>query len=277
MASLTLEEEEPEEGSIVSKTFSIIRPFLQPGTKTTLESTARSILEILPESDSRSSDIKMFAQACIEIAEQIPYHHPSLIKLVDLLEDITPSPKFQFKQPQMQHNGRYIRHQDLKESLTDLFTGPDEGRPGAYISFHAFSAQLDERRIVSRTDPSWAIFTHRDAFEGRRHFDKREGDEEAYVLVAAQYILWDGHSLFRQILVLRQGDFDIDASDLRAWTPGPLYRGKPYLTVDRWHFWRDGYRAVAAEKKEERYSQECRDVATKAANLMEALEKSLTF
>jgi hypothetical protein len=65
------------------------------------------------------------------------------------------------------------------------------------------------------------------------------------------------------------------------WSPGPLYHGKAHLTLDRWHFWRDGYKAVASSGKEEDekkwYSQECKDVAAKAAAMMDALEKNMTF
>lgn len=63
------------------------------------------------------------------------------------------------------------------------------------------------------------------------------------------------------------------------WAPGPLYGGKAHLTLNRWHFWRDGYRAVAScgKEKEKGYSQECKSVAAKAAALMDALEENMTF
>ena len=63
------------------------------------------------------------------------------------------------------------------------------------------------------------------------------------------------------------------------WSPGPLYDGKAHLTLDRWHFWKNVYRAVAAGggEEKERYSKERRNVAAKAAALMDALEMSMTF
>ena len=67
--------------------------------------------------------------------------------------------------------------------------------------------------------------------------------------------------------------------DLQCWTPGPLYGGGKKLTLQRWHFWRDGYSAVALRGDDEKkaYSEECRDVAAKAAHLMDSIEGSMTF
>jgi len=99
--------------------------------------------------------------------------------------------------------------------------------------------------------------------------------DEIYVLAGAQWIFWYGQTFFKQVIF----PGEVSDRDLGMWSPGPLYDGKTYLTMDRWHFWKDGYRAVASGGKEEEkgYSQECRSVAAKAAGLMDALEKNMTF
>lgn len=140
------------------------------------------------------------------------------------------------------------------------------------MNFHAFAANIFERRITS-TDPTWAIWAQRDAHEGRKRSSSVHN--EIYVLAAAQWIVWYGQTFFKQVILPKE----VSDDDLQMWTPGPLYDGKAHLTLNRWHFWRDGYLAVACSGKfeEKGYSQECRSVAAKAAALMDALEKSMTF
>ena len=149
---------------------------------------------------------------------------------------------------------------------------PDPDDPSKYVNFHAFVANLDERRVFS-TDPTWAIWALRDAHEEPH---KEQGSiRDAFVLGAAQYILWYGQSLFKQLLF----PGDASADDLRCWSPGPLYDGKKCLSLHRWHFWRDSFKAVASQEKEEKnqFSQECKMVAAKAAAMMDSLEKNMTF
>ena len=92
------------------------------------------------------------------------------------------------------------------------------------------------------------------------------------MLAAAQYILWYGQSFFKQVIYSREVSIDT----LQGWTPGPLYRGPKFLSLHRWHFWRDGYNNVASGGKEE-FGRECRVVAAKAAAIMDSLEENMTF
>lgn len=61
------------------------------------------------------------------------------------------------------------------------------------------------------------------------------------MMAAAQWILWYGQILFNQVLF----PGDVSSEDLQHWTSGPLYYGKNGLDLQRWHFWRDGFNAVA--------------------------------
>lgn len=146
----------------------------------------------------------------------------------------------------------------------------DPDAPSAHVNFHAFAANLHERRLLS-TDPLWAIWMLRDAHE--RPLKGSQNIWDARILEAAQWILWYGQSLFKQVLSHEE------PSDLRDWSPGPLYDGKATLNLDRWHFWRDGFTAVACGEKvdEKRFGQECRSVAAKAAALMDFFEKNMMF
>lgn len=109
------------------------------------------------------------------------------------------------------------------------------------------------------------------------HEEQQEGTEEirsAYILGAAQWILWYGQSLFKQVLY--PGD---PPEDLRPWNPGPLYDGKASLSLHRWHFWRDSYKAIASGERqgEESFSQECKDIAAKAVSMVDSFERNMSF
>lgn len=142
----------------------------------------------------------------------------------------------------------------------------------AYVNFHAFVANLDERRIF-RTRPTWAIWAMRDAHETSLAQNGNSTRDE-HVLAAAQWILWYGQTLFKGIICL--GD---TPGDLGPWTPGLLYGGRADLSIERWHFWRHGFRAVGFGGKEDEraYGEVCRKVAARAAEMMDALEKEMIF
>lgn len=71
--------------------FVILREFLQPDTAIPLKSTAYCILALLPEEDPLSLVVASSGELCLELAEQIPYHHLSQVKFARLLEFISRS------------------------------------------------------------------------------------------------------------------------------------------------------------------------------------------
>lgn len=153
---------------------------------------------------------------------------------------------------------------------TRSYTGPGPELLNEYVNFHAFAANLFDRHIFC-SDPSWAIWAQREA-----HEDGGKGYiHDVNVLAAAQWILWYGQSFFKHLLF----PGDVSADDLRKWRPGPLYKGKAHLTLHRWHFWRDGFNAVASEgmADEKGLRRECEIVAGKAAEMMDSLERNMTF
>ena len=85
MSSLDLKIEVPTD-ILTHETFDILCEYLQPDTALTLASTTQSILDLLPEKAPHSTEVWSFGDTCIEVAEQIPYHHPSQLKLVGLLK-----------------------------------------------------------------------------------------------------------------------------------------------------------------------------------------------
>ncbi len=76
------------------KVAAILRDFLQPDTKMSAKTAVVSLLALIPSNASAYAEVCSFGGICVELAEQIPYHHPSQQKLVQLLQSLSRSPKF---------------------------------------------------------------------------------------------------------------------------------------------------------------------------------------
>ena len=72
--------------------FKHLRDFLQPDTDKALWDTIDSILEIIPEAPL-SSEVLIAGQISLEIAEQIPWDHPSQMRLAQVMQALATSPK----------------------------------------------------------------------------------------------------------------------------------------------------------------------------------------
>lgn len=62
--------------------FQALNDFLQPGSSVTLFEAVKKVVDVFPDG---SPDFKSLNHVATELAEQIPYHHPSQIKLVRLI------------------------------------------------------------------------------------------------------------------------------------------------------------------------------------------------
>lgn len=181
-----------------------------------------------------------------------------------------------------------IPYYSFVESYFPLLTGyldPDPRNPKSFVNYHTFVANLYELHVFP-TDPTYAVWALRDAFEttpraGDSIHEKDDSSiqekydisiHEAFILAGAQWILWYGQALFKQILFIGH----VSSEDRRGWAPGDLYIGKGTLSLHRWHFWRDGFRATTSDASGA-FSEECKSVAKKAADMMDAIESSLSF
>lgn len=170
------------------------------------------------------------------------------------------------------YSGKYYLLNSIESQRKGLHepTDPQEENPGEYVNYHAFVANLEQCHVF-HSDPTYAVCAMRDAFEKNQE-DKPVSIRDAYVLGAAQWILWNGQNLFTQIRY--PGDLlPKDKSQKRSLEEPDHH--EPLLTLQKWHFWRDRFRAVAGEKHEA--SDECKAVAVKAADMMDAFEKNMAF
>ncbi len=90
------------------------------------------------------------------------------------------------------------------------------------------------------------------------------------MLGAAQLILWYGQGLFQLVLLPKEQEQD---DTIPSWLASePDERGP--LSLKLWHMWRGKF-AEASESSD--YGAECREVSKKAADIMDALERSMMF
>ena len=149
-----------------------------------------------------------------------------------------------------------------------MCSDPDDEIPMEFVNLNAFAANLWERRILS-DEISWAIDPLREAHENGK--EKRIISHELSIMTAAQWIFWSGQSVFKHI------QYAVSDSWVEGCYTGPLFGGEAELSLRRWHFWRDGFRAAAAAADGSQFGEECRNMAARSAELMDSLEKTMTF
>ena len=143
-----------------------------------------------------------------------------------------------------------------------------------YVNDQAFTAKVYDRRIVS-ANSSRAIWALRYAFEQPNKQEVYENVKDIYISGAAQWILWYGQRLFQSLMF----SGEVTRDQLKSWQPGPLYIGKPGLSIHRWRFWQNAFLKVASghDEGEKGHGEECRSLALRAADIMGALERSMSF
>ena len=88
-------EEYPTNCIAEDRTYELLRDFLQPDCTESVEAMSYRILALLPDEKAPNShQMQEISETLIDLAEQIPYHHPSQLKLVDLLEHLGSATKF---------------------------------------------------------------------------------------------------------------------------------------------------------------------------------------
>lgn len=104
----------------------------------------------------------------------------------------------------------------------------------------------------------------RDAFEQDDSYYQSQAERDAFVLASAQYILFNGQCLAQHLIYSGEPNDDLK----RCWKAGSEYSGPGTFDLQRWKFWRDGFRA-AAEAGDA--SEEIKSISGKAARLMDLL------
>lgn len=265
MTTLNFDLEEYNEKSqeVDQRAFRILLDFLQPDSTMSLSMAYASLLQILPD-PAEGTAIRRLADECIDLARQIPYSHPAQMKLIRALQYMSASPKV-ITAPYDLPLARFA------ESITDnLPVEPDPENPVSYVNINSFVAKMDGIVWAGRADmdPTWSIWALKDAFEkdDKTKSGITQAERDAYVLGAAQHILFRGQDLIQWVAYPgNTGD-----EHTKSWSAGAKYSGSFELNLKRWLFWRDGFKAAA-----ETGNAEVKTVAGNTVALMDALQAAM--
>ena len=127
-ARLDLQLEGPGDDPLSDQVFDIVRDTLQPDSELDLETVAQRIEALLPEGKPYSREVGTFLETCYEVADQIPYSHPSMTKLISLVYS-TLNSVWQSQVDKTAEKAQDTAYQKLVETLRDWWNsefGSDE-------------------------------------------------------------------------------------------------------------------------------------------------------
>ncbi|KXJ97051.1 hypothetical protein Micbo1qcDRAFT_155805 [Microdochium bolleyi] len=128
-----------------------------------------------------------------------------------------------------------------------------------WVNFHAFAARLMAANVTDLS--THALWMLRDALEQELEAGSKEANRE--VLTATVWIEYAGPLLFEK--VLWNPNPTLGDEDKRMLKAGPLYKGGPGLSSDRWLFWMKRFEEVAGKAVD----GEAKAAALRTAKLME--------
>ncbi|KFY27995.1 hypothetical protein V493_03162 [Pseudogymnoascus sp. VKM F-4281 (FW-2241)] len=135
--------------------------------------------------------------------------------------------------------------------------GDDDATPERFGNFHSLLAHLMNSGMWLAI-PEDALRTMRRAFEESHEKESIE-TQEAWVMGAAQWVLWSGQVLLESL------HWPYDDENI-------IGEGKDALEMR--HTWKDEFWKVLEEMA---HGEECKGIAEKAADVMESLEKGMLF
>ncbi|KJR86524.1 uncharacterized protein SPSK_02563 [Sporothrix schenckii 1099-18] len=251
------------------KIAAILCSYVQPDCALSEDVVANSILALIPEDATASRDVKSFVRICVDLAEQIPYHHPSQLKLARLLRVLGESPTF-LSQHWLGSEKEEIVLLPHRLLMDRLFAPAvlDAAFPDDYVNASAFRAKLCAMCTWGAPPgPGFDIF--RDLFETDKQYSSAFV-KNTLVKGAAQWVLWNGHGMFSYILYDQDGDGRFVAKVGNA-AGLPPFQAR---SVERWRYWASKFEEVGTWSDA---TDECKDLAARAARIMHALAENMVF
>jgi hypothetical protein len=223
---LDLQLEEPGDDPLSDQVFDIIRNTLQPDSELPLDAAVQKIEALLPKPYSR--EVGTFLETCYEVADQVPYSHPSMTKLTTLVYS-TLNSVWQSRVDKTGENAQDTPYQKLVETLRDWWnsrfssdkklqavtmltfragSNPAED-PEKYVNFQTFTAHLHERGMIKGSH--LAVWTIQDALDGAKTVPEQE--RNAYVKAASNWILLNGEAVYAEVA----GGESVSTKEWRHW------------------------------------------------------------
>ncbi|KAL3473006.1 hypothetical protein BJX99DRAFT_261823 [Aspergillus californicus] len=217
------------------------------------------------------------AQLVIQIAQQIPYNHPSQNRLLKIVQYLMSSDRFlsfygMHELPDKEF-GSYHQWETLYSAIADGYIAnadwknPEQER--WYINFHAFIvrfvAAMDNGKVHQLR---WPIELLSDQLE--KTLEKPESHLNTMVTSASLSVLYTGQWLFHKVTLYPPR---LLAEQEPGFVPGELYNGAMF-GMERWQYWKQ---ALKAKADIPHLGDEARGLALKAVDFMDALERNCTW
>ncbi|KAL3478858.1 hypothetical protein BJX99DRAFT_256065 [Aspergillus californicus] len=269
---LTLDESVDDKRKVVGrysawKQFCVLQQYLEPGASGDLsvEDAARLLYQMLPRKREGLEQEHYFSGSLLKVAEQIPYSHPAQDKLVELVGILARTDRLNIRTDvngYEYYSPMETMYQDIRGSTNSGWQTEKDQRDNA--NNIGFAARLMSAGLfVQLLFPFYHLI------------NKLENNiapkfASIGVLSTSIWILKAGHCIFGH-LVLKPGPFSTD--DQRCYAQGPLYNG-PIKGIERWRYWQE---TLAARAGGVGISDEARELGKKAADLMAAMARDVTF
>ncbi|KAI0406963.1 hypothetical protein F4802DRAFT_555159 [Xylaria palmicola] len=250
MPAITLQQIQDDPGR--KDLFGILNGYIQPESATPASKAAASFTHSVQATDE--DFFRGFWADVFSVAEQIPHDSPAQDKLAALVRELTLVPE----------TGDTVWEARVWTDLPLLGASIRDHldrvpATGARVSFHALVARLLHAGVSPGSETT-AVWMLRDALEQ----DGAAGPgADLALMTAAVYVEYAGATL-AQTLALRPAPA-LDDAQRRLLRGGALWKDKSGLTVDRWRFWGQRFRARAASAT----APEARGLALHAARLIE--------
>ncbi|EPE33597.1 hypothetical protein GLAREA_06610 [Glarea lozoyensis ATCC 20868] len=248
----------------------IVQDFVQPTSTMSVQEAVSRMIETFA---NYGHNIRSVGTFIITMAEQIPYWHPSQLKLARLLWTLGRSEERLRKIKPVHCPEQTIDqfYQDLKEDMTENEADPgseSEADQVIYVNYQAFLANVHALEVWEAS-PEPAIWAMKRAFKPK--LEPWELDmADYYVMGAAQWVVWNGQGLFKMIL-----QHDADAS---TWTATSFDEKSPpeiqQLTLELWESWKNEFDKAGDDEK---VGAEARNLAMRAAATMQGLQRTMQF
>ncbi|KAI0385487.1 hypothetical protein F5Y04DRAFT_245942 [Hypomontagnella monticulosa] len=257
--------------------FSAFDNYLQLGSTTPASKVAIAISKLAPEpsGDQKVLDDGFLFElwkSIIAVAEQIPYDHPALDKLVNVMKELILLPDTEIT---VWDSRLWTDLPVLGAVFREYLNGPKQSTDQeeqakidqAWVRFHAFSAKLMGAGVVHYINqPIWML---REALEEEMNPPKSSALDRD-LITAAMYIEYSGPILVEALAA--NPDPELSDELRRMLKGGSLFQGGSGLRLDRWLFWMKRFR----EEAEKTRTKEASKIALRAARLIEVLyEKRL--
>ncbi|KAB5559708.1 hypothetical protein GE09DRAFT_1113998, partial [Coniochaeta sp. 2T2.1] len=258
----------------------VMKDFLQPDTKMSLQTATESLLGFIPEHCKPGSLVAVI-HLCANV---VPWHHTAHLKLAWLADRLRWSPKMSpvlgsIKGPKDSYftmqcfsDALWMDHENAENYDPDSQSDLDQ-----WVNFNAYLANLDALHFTNgggETRYGWRTMAYAFRHPGGLESDYRDPNDEAYgrrgrdanVLAAAQWILWNGQNMRRYAIYPKPpaGSTTSDEDYFNLEFAG--------ASLEHWQVWKQGFDDA---RNNDTVSEDVRAVATRAFTLMDVLEKTM--